>query len=137
MIQSPFAFYRGAVAIMAADLANTPTSGIVVQVCCNCHLMNFGGFATPERCIIFDINDFDETLPAPSEWDIKRLATSFAIAGHIIDSTKTRYAKGQLHCGQLTANICTKPTARGTSIVRYTQVNVWRRNKSSYMGNIT
>ena len=82
MIQSPFAFYRGAAAIMAADLAYTPTTEIVVQTCGDCHLMNFGGFATPERRIIFDINDFDETLPAPWEWDIKRLATSFAVAGH-------------------------------------------------------
>src|SRR5262249_40941123 len=81
MMQSPFTFYRGAFAIMAADLAKTPTSGITVQACGDCHLMNFGGFATPERRIIFDINDFDETLPGPWEWDIKRLATSFIIAG--------------------------------------------------------
>src|SRR5213083_2576925 len=76
MMQSPFAFYRGAAAIMAADLALTPTSGIRVQACGDCHLMNFGGFGTPERRIIFDINDFDETLPGPWEWDVKRLAAS-------------------------------------------------------------
>src|SRR5262245_45006425 len=81
MMQSPFAFYRGAAAIMAADLAGIPTSDIRVQACGDCHLMNFGGFATPERRIIFDINDFDETLPAPWEWDVKRLATSVVIAG--------------------------------------------------------
>jgi len=69
MLQSPFAFYRGAAGVMAADLAQTPVSGIHVQACGDCHLMNFGGFATPERNIIFDINDFDETLPAPWEWD--------------------------------------------------------------------
>ena len=80
MMQSPFAFYRGAAAIMAADLAPTPASGIRVQACGDCHLMNFGGFATPERRIIFDINDFDETLPAPWEWDVKRLAASFVLA---------------------------------------------------------
>src|SRR5262249_18030638 len=73
MMHSPFAFYRGAAMIMAADLANTPASGIQVQVCGDCHLMNFGGFATPERHVAFDINDFDETLPAPWEWDVKRL----------------------------------------------------------------
>jgi uncharacterized protein (DUF2252 family) len=81
MVQSPFAFYRGAAAIMAADLAHTPVSGIRVQACGDCHLLNFGGFATPERNIAFDINDFDETLPAPWEWDVKRLATSCVVAG--------------------------------------------------------
>ena len=80
MLQSPFAFFRGAAAIMAADLAHSPSSGIVVEACGDCHLKNFGGFATPERNIIFDINDFDETLPAPWEWDVKRLATSFVLA---------------------------------------------------------
>lgn len=81
MIESPFAFYRGAAAIMAADLANTPNTGMHLQLCGDCHLMNFGGFATPERKLVFDINDFDETFPGPWEWDVKRLATSFAIAG--------------------------------------------------------
>jgi len=80
MIQSPFTFYRGSAAVMAADLAQTPVSGIHVQACGDCHLMNFGGFATPERRLIFDINDLDETLPAPWEWDVKRLAASFVLA---------------------------------------------------------
>jgi len=70
MIPSPFVFYRGAAAIMAADLAHTPATGIRVQCCGDAHLMNFGAFATPERREIFDINDFDETLPAPWEWDV-------------------------------------------------------------------
>jgi uncharacterized protein (DUF2252 family) len=82
MAQSPFAFYRGAAAVMAADLASTPHSGLRVQACGDAHLMNFGGFATPERNVIFDINDFDETLPGPWEWDIKRLAASIVIAAH-------------------------------------------------------
>jgi uncharacterized protein (DUF2252 family) len=81
MMQSAFAFYRGAAVIMAADLAHTPVIGIRVQACGDCHLLNFGGFATPERNVVFDINDFDETLPAPWEWDVKRLATSCVIAG--------------------------------------------------------
>jgi uncharacterized protein (DUF2252 family) len=81
MLQSPFAFYRGAAAIMAADLAGTPNTGLHVQICGDCHLMNFGVFATPERHLIFDVNDFDETLPGPWEWDVKRLAASFVIAG--------------------------------------------------------
>jgi uncharacterized protein (DUF2252 family) len=80
MSESPFAFYRGAAALMAADLATTPASGLRVQACGDAHLMNFGGFATPERNIIFDVNDLDETLPAPFEWDLKRLAASVAIA---------------------------------------------------------
>jgi uncharacterized protein (DUF2252 family) len=81
MLQSPFAFLRGSSAVMAGDLARTPVSGIKVQACGDCHLVNFGGFATPERNIIFDINDFDETLRAPWEWDVKRLAASFVVAG--------------------------------------------------------
>lgn len=79
MRASPFAFYRGSAAIMAADLAQTPAVGLWVQACGDCHLANFGTFASPEGTPVFDVNDFDETLPAPFEWDIKRLATSFAI----------------------------------------------------------
>jgi uncharacterized protein (DUF2252 family) len=81
MLDSPFTFFRGAASVMAADLSKTSTTGIRVQACGDCHLLNFGAFATPERNLIFDINDFDETLPAPWEWDIKRLATSFVLAG--------------------------------------------------------
>jgi uncharacterized protein (DUF2252 family) len=80
MLQSPFAYFRGTALIQAHDLAGTLSSGIIVHACGDCHLLNFGGFATPERNIIFDINDFDETLPAPFEWDLKRLAASFVIA---------------------------------------------------------
>src|SRR5262249_31843909 len=80
MIQSPFAFLRGAAAVMAYDLGETPTTGLRVQACGDCHLMNFGAFASPERTLLFDINDFDETLPAPWEWDVKRLAASVALA---------------------------------------------------------
>jgi uncharacterized protein (DUF2252 family) len=81
MLVSPFTFYRGAAAIMAADLARTPASGITVQLCGDAHLSNFGVFGTPERQLIFDINDFDETLPGPWEWDVKRMAASFEIMG--------------------------------------------------------
>jgi uncharacterized protein (DUF2252 family) len=81
MLVSPFTFYRGAALIMAADLAATPVSGITVQLCGDAHLSNFGLFGTPERQMIFDINDFDETLPGPWEWDVKRLAASFEILG--------------------------------------------------------
>ena len=81
MLVSAFTFYRGAALIMAADLAGTPRSGITTQVCGDAHLMNFGAFASPERRLEFGINDFDETCPGPWEWDVKRLAASFAIAG--------------------------------------------------------
>jgi uncharacterized protein (DUF2252 family) len=81
MLTSPFAFYRGAASIMATDLARTPISGVTVQLCGDAHLSNFGLFGTPERRMLFDINDFDETLPGPWEWDLKRLAASFEILG--------------------------------------------------------
>ena len=80
MLRSPFTFLRGSAGLMAYDLATTPNTRIKVQCCGDCHLMNFGLFATPERNLIFDINDFDETLPAPWEWDLKRLAVSFVVA---------------------------------------------------------
>ncbi len=88
MLRSPFTFLRGSAGLMAYDLATTPTTGIRVQACGDCHLLNFGLFATPERNLIFDINDFDETLPAPWEWDVKRLAVSFVVAArdnHLTD----------------------------------------------------
>ncbi len=80
MLVSPFTFYRGAALIMASDLASTPRSGLTVQCCGDAHLSNFGVFASPERRLMFDINDFDETLPGPWEWDVKRLAVSMLIA---------------------------------------------------------
>jgi uncharacterized protein (DUF2252 family) len=80
MAVSPFTFYRGAAAVMAADLAAAPTSGLRVQMCGDAHLSNFGAFAAPDRSLIFDLNDFDESLPGPWEWDVKRLAASFEIA---------------------------------------------------------
>jgi len=98
MLVSPFTFYRGAAAIMAADLADTPTSGITVQCCGDAHLANFGGFESPERSLVFDINDFDETLPAPWDWDVKRLAASFTIAARdrSFDATVGRTAVGAM-----------------------------------------
>jgi uncharacterized protein (DUF2252 family) len=79
MLKSPFTFFRGAAAIMAADLASTPNIKVRVQACGDAHALNFGAFATPERNVVFDLNDFDETLPAPWEWDLKRLTTSLAL----------------------------------------------------------
>jgi uncharacterized protein (DUF2252 family) len=81
MLVSPFTFYRGAALPMAADLAGTPASGLRVQLCGDAHVSNFGAFASPERRLVFDFNDFDETLPGPFEWDVKRLAASLSVAG--------------------------------------------------------
>lgn len=93
MMQSPFTFYRGSAAIMAADLANTAQSGLRVQACGDAHLLNFGAFATPERNVVFDINDLDETLPAPWEWDVKRLTASVVIAGRYLRLSETESAR--------------------------------------------
>src|SRR5262244_3134660 len=81
MLVSPFTFFRGAALVMAHDLAGTSTTGLAVQACGDAHLSNFGIFASPERRLVFDINDFDETLPGPWEWDVKRLAASLEVAG--------------------------------------------------------
>ena len=96
MLQSPFAFYRGAAAVMAADLSRTPSTGLRVQACGDAHLLNFGCFATPERNVIFDINDFDETLPAPWEWDLKRLAASVVLAGRHIGLRESESSRAAL-----------------------------------------
>jgi uncharacterized protein (DUF2252 family) len=96
MLQSPFAFYRGSAAVMAADLSRTPSTGLRVQACGDGHLMNFGCFATPERNVVFDINDFDETLPAPWEWDVKRLAASVVLAGRHIGLRESDAARAAL-----------------------------------------
>src|SRR6478672_10377959 len=85
MLATPFTFFRGAAAVMAADLADTPSSGLVVQVCGDAHISNFGGFAAPDRRLVFGPNNFDETLPGPWEWDVKRMAASIEIAGRDID----------------------------------------------------
>jgi uncharacterized protein (DUF2252 family) len=88
MLVSPFTFYRGAALVMAADLDITPTSGLRTQLCGDAHLCNFGAYASPERRLVFDINDFDETLPGPFEWDVKRLAASLVVAGRDNGFTK-------------------------------------------------
>lgn len=88
MIASPFGFLRGSVVVMAGDLAATPVTGLHVQVCGDAHLSNFGVYATPERNQVFDVNDFDETLPGPWEWDVKRLAASIVVAGRTMGFTR-------------------------------------------------
>jgi hypothetical protein len=112
MAASPFAFYRGAAALMAADLATTPTSGIRVQACGDAHLMNFGGFATPERNVIFDVNDLDETLPAPFEWDLKRLAASVVIAAQFLKLPASDAAKMLRNYARMCAHALARARAR-------------------------
>jgi len=98
MLRSPFTFLRGSAGVMASDLATLPTTRIRVQACGDCHLMNFGLFATPERNLVFDINDFDETLPAPWEWDVKRLAVSFAVAARDSGHTDAQARDAATEC---------------------------------------
>lgn len=93
MLASPFTFFRGAAAIMAMDLAETPQSGLRAQLCGDAHLSNFGVFAAPDRRLVFDLNDFDETLPGPWEWDVKRLAASLAIAGRDLGFKRKEYRR--------------------------------------------
>ncbi len=96
MMVSPFTFYRGAAKIMAADLKDTPVAGLKAQLCGDAHLSNFGLFASPERVLLFDVNDFDETLPGPFEWDVKRMAASFVIAGR-----NNGFSKADTHAATL------------------------------------
>jgi uncharacterized protein (DUF2252 family) len=98
MMVSPFTFYRGAAKVMAADLSATPTAGLTVQLCGDAHLSNFGAFASPERTLLFDLNDFDETLPGPFEYDVKRLAASFTVAARNNAFTKSDTAAATLAC---------------------------------------
>jgi uncharacterized protein (DUF2252 family) len=96
MLVSPFTFYRGAAAVMAFDLAPAPRAGLRVQLCGDAHLSNVGGYASPERALVFDLNDFDETLPGPFEWDVKRLVASFEIAGRDRNFTNAQRRKAVL-----------------------------------------
>ena len=100
MLVSPFTYYRGAALPMAADLAGTPTSGLRVQLCGDAHVSNFGAFASPERRLVFDLNDFDETLPGPFEWDVKRLAASLAVVGRENGFTGKERRTVVLACGE-------------------------------------
>jgi uncharacterized protein (DUF2252 family) len=98
MMVSPFTFYRATADIMAEDLVPTPVTGLRAQLCGDCHLLNFHGYATPERRLIFDLNDFDETLPGPWEWDVKRLATSFVLAARSNGFSRSDQRDAALTC---------------------------------------
>lgn len=149
---SPFAFYRGAAALMAMDLARTPATGLRVQACGDCHVANFGGFGSPERELLFDINDFDETLPAPWEWDVKRLAASLVLAtrsesfgeGFCKDAAREmaesyrlgmrRYAGMRaidVWYSHLTANVLVKNARSGTSKRRWQAVEEKARRQTA------
>src|SRR5207302_6449788 len=98
MVASPFGFLRGSAVVMAEDLAATPITGLQVQVCGDAHLSNFGIYATPERNQVFDVNDFDETLPGPWEWDVKRLAASIVVAGRTMGFTRAMSRQAVVGC---------------------------------------
>jgi uncharacterized protein (DUF2252 family) len=113
MAASPFGFFRGAVPLMAADLASLPTTGITVQICGDAHVRNLGAFASPTGAVVFDINDFDETIPGPWEWDVKRLAVSLMLSGReagqsdsackeAVVSFVAEYGKSVNYCSELT-----------------------------------
>jgi len=123
MSLSPFTFYRGAALVMAADLAATPRSGVTAQLCGDAHLSNFGLFGTPERQLIFDVNDFDETLPGPWEWDVKRLAASLEICGRDRGFSAPIGGRSSWRVRAPTASRCAAlqgcgPSTSGTSISR-------------------
>jgi len=118
MLSSPFAFYRGAALVMAADLAPSPVSGITVQACGDAHMMNFGVYASPERRLVFDVNDFDETLPGPWEWDVKRLAASLTIGARDAGFS-TRQQRGA------TAEACREYRTAMAEFAGMTNLAVW------------
>ncbi len=110
MLTSPFAFYRGAALLMAADLAGSPRTTLKVQLCGDAHLSNFGVFEAPDRRLVFSVNDFDETLPGPFEWDLKRLAASFAVAGRDV-----RFSRKERERVNTTSPPSAGPSTRGAS----------------------
>ena len=124
MLVSPFTFYRGAAAVMAHDLAATPRAGLRVQLCGDAHLSNVGGYASPERSLVFDLNDFDETLPGPFEWDVKRLAASFEIAGRDRDFTDAQRTKAVLNAVRSYREWMRKLAEARTLDVWYAQLDV-------------
>ena len=124
MLVSPFTFFRGAALIMASDLATTPRSGLTAQVCGDAHLSNFGLFASPERTMMFDVNDFDETLPGPWEWDVKRLAASVVIAARDREFTEKEAAPPPWQVGASYRLRCSSWRRMSTLDVWYSRIDV-------------
>jgi uncharacterized protein (DUF2252 family) len=118
MAASPFAFLRGSAAVMAADLASQPHTGLTVQLCGDAHILNFGLYASPERTLLFDLNDFDETFPGPFEWDVKRLAASVAVAGR-----ENGHSGALAHRAALEATAAYRTALRG--LARKGELAVW------------
>src|SRR3954453_3766731 len=123
MIVSPFTFYRGAASIMAADLSQTPSTALRVQCCGDAHLSNFGVFAAPDRRVVFDLNDFDETLPAPFEWDLKRLVASFVVAARDNDNRRKEQRAAARTAAAAYRKTINKATAMRFLDVWYTRVD--------------
>lgn len=124
MLVSPFTFYRGAALIMASDLSTTPRSGLTAQICGDAHLSNFGVFGSPERSLVFDCNDFDETLPGPWEWDVKRLAASFVIAARGRGFSKAMRTETVLELGQVYRQAVRQMATMSNLEVWYSHVEV-------------
>src|ERR1700728_184741 len=124
MLVSPFTFFRGAALIMASDLATTPCSGLRAQVCGDAHLSNFGLFASPERRLMFDVNDFDETLPGPWEWDLKRLAASVVIAARDREFSESEAAEAALAVGTSYREEMARLAPLSTMDVWYSHIDV-------------
>ncbi len=130
MLESPFRFYRGAAAIMAADLGVLPHTGMTVQLCGDAHMLNFRLLASPERHLVFDINDFDETFPGPWEWDVKRLAASLAIVSRANGFSGRQCAAAVRACVRATGSGCASSPAcaHSTSGTRRTAPTTWARS---------
>jgi uncharacterized protein (DUF2252 family) len=124
MMVSPFTFYRGAALVMASDLSTTPRSGLNAQICGDAHLSNFGVFGSPERQLVFDCNDFDETLPGPWEWDVKRLAASIVVAARQLGFSKTASAEAILGLGQVYRQAMRTMAGQSNLEVWYSQVDI-------------
>ena len=124
MLVSPFTFFRGAALVMASDLASTPRSGLTAQICGDAHLSNFGLFASPERALMFDVNDFDETLPGPWEWDVKRLAASVVIAARDREFTAKEARTAALEVGAVYRQEMARLAGMSTLDVWYSHIDV-------------
>ncbi|MCD9874273.1 DUF2252 domain-containing protein [Streptomyces guryensis] len=123
MAASPFAFLRGAAAVMAADLASRPHTGLTVQLCGDAHLLNFGVYASPERALLFDLNDFDETFPGPFEWDVERLAASVAVAGRANGHVEAKVRRATLEAGAAYRAAMRRLAGRGELAVWYERLD--------------
>lgn len=123
MAASPFAFLRGAAAVMAADLASRPHTGLTVQLCGDAHLLNFGVYASPERALLFDLNDFDETFPGPFEWDVERLAASVAVAGRANGHAEAKVRRATLEAAAAYRAAMRRLAGRGELAVWYERLD--------------